>query len=86
MTSMLDWRPAELTRAIQSARKRWISTMGSKLFVVALSLATLAAYYSATTEASHEHVLQLSPAFSVTTIPFDPRRLSLSDFADNEGD
>jgi hypothetical protein len=56
--------------------------MGSRLFAVAAALAALALYHSSPTGANG--VIAAGATITVTTSPFDPRRLSLADFADVE--
>ena len=56
--------------------------MGSRLFAVAAMLAAVALYHSSPTGANG--VIVAGASVTVTTSPFDPRRLSLADFADAE--
>ena len=57
------------------------STMGSRFFAAAAIVAALGVYQSNPTGA---YETSASASVSVSTSAFDPRRLSLADFADAE--
>lgn len=69
-------------RRLAQLRGFSFATMGSRLFALAVALAGLALYHSSPTGA--RGFVAVSAAVTMSTSPFEPRRLSLADFADVE--